>query len=163
MKLPDTAITVVHRSDGSGTTYHSPTTSPKSAPNGAKVGGQQVGLMADGRRRQGQQGVAALTQRIRRDRLRRIAYASRTRSPTRSSRIATAPSSILGRERAGADKAATGRTRRILRGPHRPTGQTAWPIAGASFVLMHRQQKPNGRHRSRCALYFFDWGYNNGR
>jgi phosphate transport system substrate-binding protein len=39
-------------------------------------------------------------------------------------------------------------------------GKNAWPIAGASFILMHaRQDKPdNGRE----VLKFFDWAFKNG-
>jgi len=39
-------------------------------------------------------------------------------------------------------------------------GKATWPIAGATFILMHKiQDKPaNGAE----VLKFFDWGYNNG-
>ena len=39
-------------------------------------------------------------------------------------------------------------------------GPGAWPIAGASFVLMHKKQK-NG-DTGRAVLRFFDWGYRQG-
>ena len=39
-------------------------------------------------------------------------------------------------------------------------GEQAWPITGASFILLHaRQDKPeNGRE----VLRFFDWAFRNG-
>jgi phosphate transport system substrate-binding protein len=40
-------------------------------------------------------------------------------------------------------------------------GKDSWPITGASFILMHKQQqtKPDV---AREALNFFDWCYHNG-
>ena len=39
-------------------------------------------------------------------------------------------------------------------------GAGAWPITGASFVLVHRQQKDGDT--GRAVLSFFDWGYRKG-
>jgi phosphate transport system substrate-binding protein len=40
-------------------------------------------------------------------------------------------------------------------------GKTAWPITGASFILMHvRQDKPQNATE---VLKFFDWSFHNGR
>ncbi|HKI81098.1 MAG TPA: phosphate ABC transporter substrate-binding protein PstS, partial [Pseudodesulfovibrio sp.] len=39
-------------------------------------------------------------------------------------------------------------------------GKTAWPISGASFILMYKSQaKPDV---AQAVLKFFDWSYNNG-
>jgi len=39
-------------------------------------------------------------------------------------------------------------------------GKDAWPITGATFILMHKvQDKPDN---GSAALKFFDWGYKNG-
>jgi phosphate transport system substrate-binding protein len=39
-------------------------------------------------------------------------------------------------------------------------GKATWPIAGATFILMHKSQgKPDN---AREVLKFFDWGYHNG-
>lgn len=39
-------------------------------------------------------------------------------------------------------------------------GETTWPIAGATFILMHKvQEKPEA---GRDVLRFFDWAYSNG-
>ena len=39
-------------------------------------------------------------------------------------------------------------------------GASAWPITGATFILMHHQQdKPDS---AREVLSFFDWAYHNG-
>jgi phosphate transport system substrate-binding protein len=39
-------------------------------------------------------------------------------------------------------------------------GAAAWPIAGATFILMHRQ--PNDTAAAAAALKFFDWAYAKG-
>jgi phosphate transport system substrate-binding protein len=39
-------------------------------------------------------------------------------------------------------------------------GAAAWPIAGATFILMHRQ--PNDAAAAAAALKFFDWAYAKG-
>jgi phosphate transport system substrate-binding protein len=39
-------------------------------------------------------------------------------------------------------------------------GAGAWPIAGASFVLMHKKQQDG--NTGRAVLRFFDWGYRRG-
>jgi phosphate transport system substrate-binding protein len=39
-------------------------------------------------------------------------------------------------------------------------GKDAWPLTGATFILMHKvQDKPA---QAAAALKFFDWGYKNG-
>ena len=39
-------------------------------------------------------------------------------------------------------------------------GADVWPITGATFILMHKQQDEAGRRAD--ALKFFDWAYTNG-
>ena len=44
--------------------------------------------------------------------------------------------------------------------PNQP-GKNAWPITGASFILMHvKQDKPQNAAE---VLKFFDWAFNNGQ
>jgi phosphate transport system substrate-binding protein len=40
------------------------------------------------------------------------------------------------------------------------TGDAAWPIAGATFILMHK--KPADIASAQVALKFFDWAYAKG-
>ena len=39
-------------------------------------------------------------------------------------------------------------------------GGKAWPITGATFILVHRQQADAAK--GRAVLSFFDWAYKNG-
>jgi phosphate transport system substrate-binding protein len=39
-------------------------------------------------------------------------------------------------------------------------GKTSWPITGATFILMHKQQSKAAT--AKAVLNFFDWAYNNG-
>jgi phosphate transport system substrate-binding protein len=39
-------------------------------------------------------------------------------------------------------------------------GAQTWPITGATFILMHKQQ--DDAARGKAVLSFFDWAYKNG-
>ena len=39
-------------------------------------------------------------------------------------------------------------------------GQNAWPITGASFIIMHKKQQDP--LVGRAVLKFFSWSFNNG-
>ena len=39
-------------------------------------------------------------------------------------------------------------------------GKNSWPITGASFILMHRNQADSAKGRE--VLKFFDWAYKDG-
>ena len=39
-------------------------------------------------------------------------------------------------------------------------GKESWPITGATFILMHKQQEHPDRAKE--VLSFFDWAYKNG-
>ena len=39
-------------------------------------------------------------------------------------------------------------------------GDESWPITGATFILMHKQQKDP--QKAKQVLDFFDWAYRNG-
>jgi phosphate transport system substrate-binding protein len=40
------------------------------------------------------------------------------------------------------------------------SGKESWPITGATFILMHRQQADP--QKAKAVLSFFDWAYKNG-
>ena len=164
LKVPDTAITVVHRSDGSGTTWIFTNYLTKISPDWAKaVGNDKSVSWPTGVGGKGNQGVASYVQRINGAigyvesayaRENHIAHAKLQNhdgafvDPTDDSVQAAAK---------GADWAHAHGYYVVL--TDQP-GQAAWPITGASFVLMHKQQK-NG-DMGRAVLRFFDWGYREG-
>ncbi|MFL6621964.1 MAG: phosphate ABC transporter substrate-binding protein PstS [Sulfurifustis sp.] len=162
--LPNQAITVVHRSDGSGTTFLFTNYLSKVSPQWKeKVGEGTAVKWPAGIGGKGNEGVAAYLKQI--DgaigyveyayaKQNQLAYsmmenrAGKYVSPTDASFKAAA---------ASADWAKTPGMAVIL--TDQP-GPAAWPITGASFILMHKKQdKPE---TGREVLKFFDWAFANG-
>jgi len=164
LTLPDKAITVVHRSDGSGTTWIYTNYLDKISPTWhEKVGTDKAVEWPAGVGGKGNEGVAAYVQRIDGSiGYVEFAYALQNKmayvqlqnkdgkfvSPTIDSFMAAA---------ANADWMSAPGFYLVL--TDQP-GETSWPITGASFILMHREQeKPE---TAQAVLQFFDWCYKNG-
>ena len=164
--LPDRKINVVHRSDGSGTTFNFVNYLSKVSPEWkTKVGeGTSVNWPAR-RRRQGQRRRGRLRQADQgRDRLRRtVLRAAEQDGATRRCRTRRQ----LGCSRTRASFAAAAASADwtnakdfnlvITNAP----GADAWPITATNFILMHKQPKDAARMR-KAALEFFRWAYANG-
>jgi len=163
-KLPGTAITVVHRSDGSGTTWIFTNYLAKVSPDWKKaVGGDKSVSWPVGVGGKGNQGVASYVQRI----SGAIGYVesayaiqnhmTQTRLKNRAGSFVDPDEKAVEAAARGADWKSAPRFYVVL--IDQP-GAEAWPIAGATFVLMHRKQKDAGV--ARAVLGFFDWGYRQG-
>ena len=164
VQLPATAISVVHRSDGSGTTFiWTNYLSKVSADWKAKVGEGTAVNWPTGVGGKGNEGVASYVQRI--DGAIgyvEYAYAKQNRMSValvknREGEYVAPNAKAFQAAAAGADwKAAPGMYLILTNAP----GKGAWPIAGATFILMHKvQEKPeNGRE----VLKFFTWAYDKG-
>src|SRR4051812_12623154 len=164
LALPATEISVVHRSDGSGTTFiwtnylSKMSAEWKSKPGEGTSVNWPVGVGG-----KGNEGVASYVQRINGAigyveyayvLQNKMAYAQvKNRDGTFVSPSAKAFQSAA----AGADwKAAPGMYLILTDAP----GKDAWPIAGATFILMHKvQEKPES---AKAVLRFFDWAYDKG-
>jgi phosphate transport system substrate-binding protein len=164
MSLPSTAINVVHRSDGSGTTFiWTNYLSKMSAEWKSKVGeGTSVNWPA-GVGGKGNEGVASYVQRID-GAIGYVEYAyalqnkmAYTLVKNREGGFVPPSARAFQAAAAGADwKAAPGMYLILTDAP----GKDAWPIAGATFILMHKtQQKPEN---AKQVLSFFDWAYAKG-
>jgi phosphate transport system substrate-binding protein len=164
VKLPDTAISVVHRSDGSGTTWIFTNYLSKVSPDWEKsVGNDKSVAWPVGVGGKGNQGVASYVQRINGS----IGYVESAYA-TQNHMVATKLENQAGKfvdptdetvqaAAKGADWAHAKDFYVVL--TNQP-GAGAWPITGASFVLMHRKQKEPDV--ARAVLRFFDWGYRSG-
>jgi phosphate transport system substrate-binding protein len=164
LNLPATAISVVHRSDGSGTTFIWTNYLAKvSAEWKSKVGEGTAVNWPTGVGGKGNEGVASYVQRIdgaigyveyayaKQNRMAHVSVKNREGAfvaPSAKSFQAAA---------AGADwKGAPGMYLILTDAP----GKEAWPIAGATFILMHRaQEKPDN---AKEVLKFFNWAYSKG-
>ncbi len=164
LKLPATAITVVHRSDGSGTTF-------LFTDYLSKVSGQWKNAVGSGTAvrwpagvgGKGNEGVSAYVQRIKGAigyveyayaRKNRIAHAA---LKNRDGAFVQPDQNSFRAAAANADWADTPGFRVLL--TDQP-GRQSWPIAGASFILMYKTQADGAK--AKRVLGFFDWAYANG-
>ena len=164
VKLPADDITVVRRADSSGTTFlWTDYLSQTSADWKAKVGSGTAVKWAVGVGGKGNEGVAANVQRIKGSiGYVEWAYAKKNRmqhtqlqnregvflQPTDEAFMAAA---------AGANWKSTPGYAIVLTNQ---AGKASWPITGASYILMHKQQADAAKGKE--VLKFFDWAYKNG-
>jgi phosphate transport system substrate-binding protein len=164
VKLPDQAISVVHRSDGSGTTFiFANYLSKVSEEWKTKVGEGTSVNWPTGVGGKGNEGVANYVGRI--DGAIgyvEYAYAKQNKLPVarmvnRDGRAVSADDDSFKAAAAGADWAKAPGMALLL--THQP-GAQSWPMTGATFILMHTTQaKPE---TAKEVLKFFDWAYKNG-
>ncbi|MEW5800768.1 MAG: phosphate ABC transporter substrate-binding protein PstS [bacterium] len=164
LKLPDKAITVVHRADGSGTTWIFTNYLDKvSAEWHEKVGTDKAVSWPVGVGGKGNEGVAAYVQRIDGS----IGYVEFAYA------LENSMSHVLLKNRAGKFVEPTIDTFQAAAAnadwEHAPgfylvltdqSGESSWPITGASFILLYREQKD--AKKAKAMLKFFDWCYQNG-
>jgi phosphate transport system substrate-binding protein len=164
LALPDMAISVVHRSDGSGTTFiWTNYLSKVSDEWKAKVGEGTAVNWPTGVGGKGNEGVASYVQRIAGS-IGYVEYAyvkqnrmSFAHVKNREGTFVAPNAKSFQAAAAAADwDKAPGMYLILTDAP----GRNAWPIAGATFILMHKvQEKPE---TAREVLKFFSWAYAKG-
>ena len=165
LALPDQAIAVVHRSDGSGTTFIFTDYLSKVSPEWQdKVGESTAVEWPVGLGGKGNEGVAALVGRTG-GAIGYVEYAYALQNKMAYALIAN-KEGIYNRPDAKSFQAAAANADwkdapgYYLLLTDQP-GQASWPITGASFILMHKtQEKPEN---AKAVLRFFDWAYRNGQ
>jgi phosphate transport system substrate-binding protein len=163
LSLPDQAIAVVRRADGSGTTFIF--TNYLSKVNDewkSKVGEGTAVQWPVGLGGKGNEGVSAFVQRVPAS-IGYVEYAYAKQNKLAHALLKNAAGHVVAPDdstfkaaAASADwsKSAFGE---ILTNQ---TGKEAWPITGATFILMHKSQdKPA---QAVEALKFFEWSFKNG-
>jgi len=165
LKLPADPITVVRRSDGSGTSFIWTDYLSKVNPDWKqKVGAGTAVAWPEGVGGKGNEGVAAYVQRIKGSiGYVEYAYAKRnkmtyTQVQNKDGQFVAPDDDTFQAAAAYADwKNAPGFFQILTDQP----GKNSWPITGASFILMHtRQDKPQNAVE---VLKFFDWALKNGQ
>jgi phosphate transport system substrate-binding protein len=164
VKLPGDDITVVHRSDGSGTSFlWTDFLSKTNATFKSEVGSGTAVKWPAGVGGKGNEGVAANVQRIKGS-IGYVEYAyakknkmSYTQLKNRDGHFVQPDDETFKAAAAGADWAKTPGMQVIL--TDQP-GKSSWPITGASFILMHKTQA--NAESAKEVLKFFDWAYKNG-
>ena len=165
LKLAADPITVVRRSDGSGTSFIWTDYLSKVSPEWkTKVGANTAVAWPEGVGGKGNEGVAAYVQRIKGSiGYVEYAYAKRnkmtyTQVQNRDGQFVAPDDDTFQAAAAYADwKGAPGFYQILTDQP----GKASWPITGASFILMHaKQDKPQNAAE---VLRFFDWALKNGQ
>ena len=164
LTLPNLAITVVHRADGSGTTFiWCDYLSKANADFKATIGAGTAVKWPTGVGGKGNEGVAANVQRIK-GAFGYVEYAyakknkiSHAQLKNRDGEFVQPDDETFKSAAANADWQGTPGMGVILT---YQTGKNSWPATGASFILMHKTQ-PEAL-TGRAVLKFFDWSYKNG-
>jgi phosphate transport system substrate-binding protein len=166
-RLPDQAITVVHRADGSGTTFnwtdYLTTVSPEWAsrvgrgaavkwPAASSVGGK------------GNEGVAANVNRVK-GAIGYVEYAYVKKNnmtfmqlQNKNGKFVSPDDLTFAAAAAGADWfSVPGMGISIVD----QRGDTVWPVTTASFIIMYKD--PADKKSSAEVLKFFDWSFKNGK
>ena len=165
VKLPDANITVVHRSDGSGTTFlWTNYLSKVSADWKGTVGEGTSVKWPAGVGGKGNEGVASYVQKIN-GALGYVEYAYAKQNKltagmmrNKAGKFVSPDDNSFKAAAAGAEWAKTPGMGVIL--TEQP-GDASWPVTGASFILIHKaQDKPAA---GREVLKFFEWSFANGQ
>ncbi|MET0963846.1 MAG: phosphate ABC transporter substrate-binding protein PstS [Noviherbaspirillum sp.] len=162
--LPNAEITVVHRADGSGTSFLWTDYLSKTSPAfKTTVGAGTAVKWPVGVGGKGNEGVAANVQRMKGS-IGYVEYAyakknkiTHTQVQNRDGQFVQPDDDTFKAAAAGADWAKTPGMAVVLTDQ---AGKAAWPITGASFILMHRSQADSAKGRE--VLKFFDWAYKEG-
>jgi phosphate transport system substrate-binding protein len=163
--LPDTKINLVHRSDGSGTTFNFSNYLSKVSPEWkTKVGEGTSVQWPGGVGGKGNEGVASYVQQIKGSiGYVELAYALQNNMPYASLQNASGNwvqpnAESFAAAAASADWANAKDFNLVITNA---PGAQAWPITATNFMLMHKQ--PKDAARSQAALAFFKWAFENGQ
>ena len=164
VKLPDQAISVVHRSDGSGTTFIFSNYLSKVSPDWKSAVGEGTSVeWPTGVGGKGNEGVAAYVARID-GAIGYVEYAYAKQNKLAFARMANRDGQVVAPSQDSVKAAAAGADWQ-----HAPSmymiltdapGAHSWPIAGATFILMHKEQA--SADNAKEVLKFFEWAYAHG-
>jgi phosphate transport system substrate-binding protein len=164
LALPDTAITVVYRADGSGTTWiFTNYLSKVSKVWQDSIGNAKAVKWPAGVGGKGNEGVAAYVQRIKGS-IGYVEYAYALQNKltysllqNRAGKYVAPTSATFQAAAANADWAKAEGFYLVL--TDQP-GDESWPITGASFILVYKEQASAATAKE--VLSFFDWCYRKG-
>ena len=164
LKLPDESITVVHRSDGSGTTFIFTNYLSKASPEWKSAVGEGTAVSwKTGTGGKGNEGVASYVQRIKGS-IGYVEYAYALQNKMNTVQMKNRDGQFVAANEDSFRAAAAGAHWDKAPGFYEiltdEAGKESWPISGATFILMHKvQEKPE---TGKAVLKFFDWAYDNG-
>lgn len=162
LALPDVAIAPVRRADGSGTSFiFTNYLSKVNAEWKSKVGEGTAVNWPVGAGGKGNEGVAAFVGRLPNS-IGYLEYAYIKQNKLTFAQVKNAAGNFVSPEDAAFKAAAAGAdwAKSFYQILTEQPGKDAWPITGATFILMHKSQdKPA---QAAATLKFFEWAYKNG-
>src|SRR5260221_11595388 len=164
VKLPDENINVVHRSDGSGTTFLWSNYLSKVNPEFKTTVGEGTSVKWPvGVGGKGNEGVASYVQKIN-GAIGYVEYAYAKQNKLAHGQVQNKAGKFVQPEDDTFKAAAAGADWKSVPGMGvvltDQAGEKSWPITRASFILVHAtQDKPEA---GREVLKFFDWAFKNG-
>ena len=165
LQLPADPITVVRRSDGSGTTFlFTNYLSKVSTEWKTRVGSETAVAWPEGVGGKGNEGVSAYVQRIKGS-IGYVEYAYAKKNKMAHTQLKNREGVYLQPDdpqfQAAAAYADWAKAPGMYEVLTDEPGKNSWPITGASFILMHKlQDKPQNAAE---VLKFFDWALKNGQ
>ncbi|WP_348753975.1 phosphate ABC transporter substrate-binding protein PstS [uncultured Aquincola sp.] len=160
--LPDATIAVVRRADGSGTSFiFTNYLSKVNAEWKAKVGEGTAVNWVTGVGGKGNEGVSSYVQRLPNS-IGYVEYAYAKQNKMSYVQLKNAAGNFVSPDDENFKAAAAGAdwSKTFYQVLTEQQGKDSWPITGATFILMHKNQdKPA---QAAAALKFFDWAYTQG-
>jgi phosphate transport system substrate-binding protein len=160
--LPDAAIAVVRRADGSGTSFiFTNYLSKVNAEWKSKVGEGTAVNWPTGAGGKGNEGVSAFVQRLPNS-IGYVEYAYAKQNKMSHVALQNAAGTFVqpNDDAFKASAASADWSKSFYQILTNQAGKDAWPVSGATFILVHKSQdKPA---QGAATLKFFEWAYNNG-
>lgn len=168
VKLPNEAIYVVHRSDGSGTTFNFTEYLDQVSPAWHKQVGYAKSISwpskAIGLGGKGNAGVANYVQRTKGS-IGYVEYAYAKQSNMTYTQMQNRDGKFLMPTMKSFQAAAANADWKNAPGYHlllnNQPGAESWPMTAATFILLHKDQKDEAK--AEAMLKFFSWSYNHGK
>jgi phosphate transport system substrate-binding protein len=164
VKLPSSKINVVHRSDGSGTSWIFTSYLSAVSPTWkSQIGAATAPAWPTGTGGAKSAGVAALVKQLNGS-IGYVEYTYAKQNAISTAMMKNADGKTIAPSLTGFAAAASNATWDASQGfaqalVNEP-GATAWPITGATFALMQKSQTDAAT--AQMVLKFFDWGYKSG-
>jgi phosphate transport system substrate-binding protein len=164
VKLPSKAVAVVHRSDGSGTSFLFTDYLSKTSPEWKdKVGANSSVEWPVGLGAKGNEGVAGQTTQTD-GAIGYVEYAYAKQNKMTYTKMVNTDGKVVEPKTAAFQAAAASVDWAKSPGYYviltNQPGADSWPITGASFILIYKQ--PDDPEAVKTALEFFDWAYASG-
>jgi phosphate transport system substrate-binding protein len=164
VKLPDQAITVVHRADGSGTSFIFTTYLSQVSLDWMRgVGAGSAVEWPVGTGGKGNEGVASYVQRIKGS-IGYVEYAYALQNKMAYVQLKNRDGKFVKPEadnfKAAAANAKWDADKGFYEILTNEPGADSWPITGATFILVYKSQA--NPENAKEVLKFFDWAYTNG-